>query len=79
MTHVRGVVYRRSAVIPLDKATISGDELCLCGRKRCPISVDDQNHTLRLVKELYTFKTGSSIWRVGIFHAGCWTDMAAMF
>lgn len=80
MTHVRGIVYRRSAIIPFDKATVSWDELCLCGRERHQISwMDDRTHTLVLVKELYTFNTGSSICRVGTFQVGCWTDMAAMF
>jgi hypothetical protein len=79
MTHVRGVVYRGSTVIPFDKAAISRDEVCLCGRERCRISMNRQPHTLLLVKELYTFKTGSSIWRVGTFQEGCWTDMAVMF
>lgn len=59
MTHVRGIVYGGPAVIPFHNAAISRDELCLCGRKRCLISVN-QTHTLLLVRELYTFKTGST-------------------
>lgn len=78
MTHMRGVVYSRPAIIPFDKVAVSRGELCLRGRQAAGY-LNDRTHTLVFVKELYTFKIGSSVWRVGIFEEGCSADMVATF
>ena len=78
VTHVRRIVYSRSAVVPLDMPPVTRNELRLHSTRhhlsmprRLDLSQSSRGLTLVRVSELYTFNVGSSAEARGGDQAGC--------
>jgi hypothetical protein len=63
---MRGVIYGRAAIIPIHLLAFCGNKYIL----RVSYRVQQGRLTLLLVKELYTFNTGSATLGSGRTHSG---------
>jgi hypothetical protein len=83
MAHVGGIVYSRSAIVPLDMPPVARDELCLRATTRHHPSTSQTQDpsqspcklTFVRVRELYTFRVGSSAKARGGDQAGCCAEV----